>query len=301
MMRRLGSIGLAAVLLGVAGLPAGCEWSGGSSGSSNTSRGAGTTLNISGFYTGLNGGGKAVDTSRGNVQNFTVNQNGNRLDVIDNQGSRYQGTVGSPDVSTLATRGGTIPASTQVMQFQVNWRGTDGVAAQDIQFVGVIDVVTVTDVVSRESGSSSSSSQSASDSRTTSGSGGREGSSSSSTDTSIEDSSDPGDGVVEDIGDDENIITGAFSFMTGVVVTNINTDFSSEQSQASSAQADRDTSRDVASESERASSSSRVFELTGANVQLRLRGTWVEASGRASTVNALSTGTGGGVVQAAGQ
>lgn len=122
----------------------GCEFSGNSDGF-NTSGGAGVEVNISGFYEGNLSGAKAVNASAGNINNFTLTQAGNRVEIVDNQGSRYVGTVGSPDIN-VSQQAASIPASTQIMQFQVNWQGRDGVSAKDIQFVGVIDVVALSDV-----------------------------------------------------------------------------------------------------------------------------------------------------------
>ena len=131
-------------LLLCAGIFWGCEFSGNSDGF-NTSGGAGVDVNISGFYEGNLSGAKAVNASAGNINNFTLTQAGNRVEVVDNQGSRYVGTVGSPDIN-VSQQAASIPASTQIMQFQVNWQGRDGVSAKDIQFVGVIDVVALLDI-----------------------------------------------------------------------------------------------------------------------------------------------------------
>lgn len=287
-MRRLGFVSLTAFLLAVAGVPTGCEWSGGSSNSFNTSRGAGININISGVYEGLLGGGKAVETSRGNIRSLTLTQAGNRVEVVDNQGSRYRGTVGVPDVRTTATKGGTIPPRTEIMQFQVNWQGTDGVAAKEVQFVGVIDVVTIEQVQSTEQTTSRTVA------RTTNNSSGGSSSSTRRTNNTIttepDDNGNGGGGgsntnIIEDIGDGTNII-GFLNAFVGATTTNAETevDRESESNQSNEEAVDTDDTVET--------TTTRTFSLTAANSQFRLRGTWVEAGGRSGSVSALSPGSG---------
>jgi hypothetical protein len=155
---RLRILVLTVVLVAGAAVFWGCEWSGGNS-DYNTSRGAGADINISGVYSGLLAGGKAVSsTSNGNITSFTLTQTGNRIDVIDNQGSRYSGTIGAPAISSVAAGTAVLPPGWQAVQYQVSWTGKDGVAAVDVQFTGVIDLVTIDRVEATDSSSSSSSS-----------------------------------------------------------------------------------------------------------------------------------------------
>ena len=151
---------LTAALLACAVTFWGCEWSGGSDGSYNTSRGAGANFNLSGVYSGLGGSGRAVSSpSGGNITSFTITQTGNRIDVIDNQGSRYEGSVGTPQISSVPTGTAVLPPGWQAAEFQMTFEGKDGVAGLNIRFVGVIDVVTLTEAQGTTTSSSSSSEQ----------------------------------------------------------------------------------------------------------------------------------------------
>ena len=133
------SVGIAVISL----LSCSCDWSGGSSDDFNTSSGS-TTVNISGFYSGILGSGLAVSrTSGGNISSLTLQQSGNALDVIDSNGQNYKGNVGSPLTLAAPSDLGVIPTGAQVASFQVSWAGKDGVAARDVSFSGVISVVTV--------------------------------------------------------------------------------------------------------------------------------------------------------------
>jgi len=134
--------------LAVAGVVAltGCDWS--SQGTSlNTSQGAGININYSGVYNGTFGGGLAVRrTSKGNILRLVISQSGNRVEVVDNQGSRYEGSVGSPGAVANADSTGSYPAGALIVQSQISFSGRDEVAQKDIEFVGIIHVVSVTDI-----------------------------------------------------------------------------------------------------------------------------------------------------------
>jgi hypothetical protein len=105
------SIPAALLALAVTGL-VGCDWSSNST-SLNTSQGAGVNINFSGVYDGNLAGGKAVDKpTKGNILRLVISQSGNRVEVVDNQGSRYEGTVGSPGVvSQPDSSSGRIPSA----------------------------------------------------------------------------------------------------------------------------------------------------------------------------------------------
>ncbi|MCZ7591215.1 MAG: hypothetical protein M5U15_03255 [Kiritimatiellae bacterium] len=100
---------LVASLVGVGLLVGtGCDWSSGGD-SLNTSQGAGVNINFSGVYNG-NIGGRAVDrTSAGNISHLTIRQSGNRIEVVDSQGSHYSGSVGAPGVVSQPTGDGGYP------------------------------------------------------------------------------------------------------------------------------------------------------------------------------------------------
>lgn len=126
-------------------LVSGCDWST-NGGSLNTSQGAGININFSGVYNG-NISGRAVDrTSAGTIASLTIRQTGNRVEVVDSQGSRYEGAVGSPGIVSQAGSAGRFPAGAELVQAQISWAGKDGVAQRDVEFVGIIHAVSVEDV-----------------------------------------------------------------------------------------------------------------------------------------------------------
>ncbi|MGA0368360.1 MAG: hypothetical protein ACO3N7_02795 [Kiritimatiellia bacterium] len=121
-----------------------CDWSSGSQESFNTSGGS-NNVNISGFYRGINGGRLVSQTSNGNILSMTIQQSGNRVDVIDNQGSKYQGSIGAPLVSDVVN-GSVLNAGATVASYQISFSGRDGVAGRDINFTGVLTILAVSDI-----------------------------------------------------------------------------------------------------------------------------------------------------------
>jgi hypothetical protein len=138
----------------VAGLAAittltGCDWSSGSQENFNTANQSALT-NVSGFYKGLLGGGRAVaTTSNGSILSLNIQQSGNRVEILDNQGSNYVGSVGSPVLTALPRAD--IPAGAVVSTYQISFAGKDGVSARDIEFTGTITLVAVTDIRGNQS------------------------------------------------------------------------------------------------------------------------------------------------------
>lgn len=124
----------------------GCDFSSGSGDNNFNTRGLASISNVSGVYQARSGGGRVVsNTSNGNITSLNMQQSGNRVEIIDNQGSRYVGTVGNPLL--LVPQGTTtIPDGASVASFQISWEGRDGVSAKDIEFTGQITLVSVTDV-----------------------------------------------------------------------------------------------------------------------------------------------------------
>jgi len=141
-----------------------CDWSSGSQENFNTSGGA-SVVNVSAFYQGLNGSRMVARTSRGNIVSMTIQQSGNRVDVVDNQGSTYTGTIGSPLFSG-DLENGTISAGTSAATYQISFSGRDDVAGKDINFTGILTFVTLTQV-NASSESTTGSSSSSSDTSTT--------------------------------------------------------------------------------------------------------------------------------------
>lgn len=233
----------------------GCDWStGGGTNAFNTSQGAGININFSGFYRGELDGGRAVqDTSSGNIVSFNIAQVGNSLTVVDNQGSTYNGSVGSPGLVSEPV-GGVFPAGAELVQSQVNWSGKDGVSARDIDFVGTIHVVSVIDIVQDIESSSDSSTST----------------DSSSTTTTVLDNNTTQIVIIEVDGTQTTTTTILQRSDTGEIISS-NTSVTSTQS----------------------SSTFDGYQITEANSQYRLEGTWVEVGGKVSPVQARSAGSAG--------
>jgi hypothetical protein len=273
-----------ALLLGVGILVAnsGCDWSsGGGTGSFNTSQGAGVNLNFSGVYRGELSGGKVVDkTSGGNIQTLTISQVGNSLTVIDNQGSRYTGSVGSPGLAALPD--GTIPAGAEFLQSQVNFSGKDGVSARDIEFVGIIHAISVTDIQGKTTVKSSNS---GSTNFNNTGSSSSQGSTTTRTVNNGDTTTTETILTVGSPGDPFYQVT-----TTTVVTEN-----------ATGVELSRNTTTTGNSGSNNSSGSGSVttetttFSITEANTQYRLEGTWIEQGGFTSGVKARSPGSAGSI------
>jgi hypothetical protein len=132
----------------------GCDWTTGGSGYGSGQ----ANVNFSGTYRGNMSGGRAVErTTGGNIVRLVVSQQGSALEVLDNNGSVYRGRIGSVAVVSVPDRtadsfsdsnveANTFGAGTQLAQAQVSWSGQDNVAAKEVQFVGTIHAVAVTDI-----------------------------------------------------------------------------------------------------------------------------------------------------------
>ena len=240
----------------------GCEWSSGGGdgggGSYNTSQGAGINVNFSGVYHGNYSGGKAVEnTSNGNITRLVIQQVGNSITITDNQGSQYSGYVGAPGTANVPGSGGTIGAGAEVMQAQINFSGHDNVAAQHVEFSGIIHVVTVADVTSSESSGSSSS---------------------GTTLTSTETYPDGTNRVVVETWTEGTPTSHYYRVET------VTTKYGGDTENV--------IDRKVETTTKQSTSSS--YTLTEANSQYRLEGTWIETDGGVvSGVDALSAGTSG--------
>lgn len=133
------------------------DWTSGTKANSSSSGKVGD-FNITNVYEGQLSGGRAVSrTSAGRISRFNIQQSGNSLLVIDNQGSRYEGFIGN----ATTQRDNTTPPSRRtgdddddkedsnltslgrlVTTYPVNFRGFDQRANRNIDFAGVIEVVT---------------------------------------------------------------------------------------------------------------------------------------------------------------
>ena len=125
-----------------------CDWDSGSDFNSS----GGFSTNISGFYRGVNDNGvtqagqRAVDrTSNGNILHLTIQQSGNRVDVVDSQGSKYVGSVGSPlNFRDSITQ--QIPAGATISSYQVSFAGKDEVANREVEFTGTVSFTAVSSI-----------------------------------------------------------------------------------------------------------------------------------------------------------
>ena len=148
-MKKALLLSLLASSLVVAVMLTGCEgWTTNDAGF-NSSEGAGATINFSGYYQGVDG--RAVKTtSAGNIVTLTIQQSGNAVEVRDNQGSVYRGSVGSPGAVSPSSASGGYSVGAQLVQAQINFSGHDNVAAKDISFAGVFHAVAIQDIISSE-------------------------------------------------------------------------------------------------------------------------------------------------------
>jgi hypothetical protein len=273
-MKKLSAILSATVVGVILWLGAGCDWSS-SGGSFNTSKGAGININFSGVYYG-NINGRAVDrTSAGTISHLTIRQTGNRVEVIDSQGSRYEGSIGAPDVVAEPRSTGDFPPGAELVQAQISWTGKDGVAQKDVEFVGVIHAVSVEDVKSKSETRVVTDNQSVS--RSTSRSEGRTetfvvNNGTNTTITEITTVNTPGDPFYS-----QTVKTTVIDNRTGAVIS---------RDVQTTGQSQRERTGNTVLETV------NTYTLTEANVQYRLEGTWIEKNSPiVSRVDALSRGT----------
>lgn len=265
-------------------LGTGCDWS--SQGTSlNTSQGAGININYSGVYNGTFGGGLAVRrTSKGNIVRLVINQAGNRIQVVDNQGSRYEGTVGAPGSISSAGADGTYSAGAQLVESQISFSGRDGVAQKDIEFVGIFHAVAVQDVRGTTTSESSGSGTT---------------NATSTTDTDIEEGETTttiNDGVNTTRIDE--LIVGVQGSPGVFIKETITTVTKNETGEVVTRTAESETVT-VNGESNVEGSSvvrTTTYTITEANTQYRLEGTWIEKDSTiVSDVDALSPGASGSI------
>lgn len=268
-----------------------CNWTGGSDSDFNTSRGS-LNINISGVYTGVLGGGRAVSqTSGGAITSLVVQQSGNVLEITDNNGQKYRGSAGSPLSLTSVEQGGTLPVGAQLATFQVNWSGKDGVAAKNINFTGVINLVSVTDIqgdskVVTNTATDNSNTTSTNTRTAQNGSDGTVTINNSSTVTSGSDrtqvvATDPNGGTGTETDNSETIN----STVSDLVNTNV------RDNQTTVTTTNTRDRNNVAT-----TTSQDTYILDNSNVQFRLRGTWIEDGGVVGQVDAVAPGAGGVLV-----
>lgn len=250
---------------------AGCDWTGGgSSDGFNTSQGAGVNINISGVYAGaINGRAVERTSGAGQILSLVISQAGNTVEVRDNQGSHYRGTVGAPGAVAKAT-GGVYPAGAELVQYQINFAGKDEVAAQDVEFVGTLHAISVTDI--RGTASSSTRGSTTTDQQTR-----------TKTETVVDVENDTTtDTITTTIGKPGDPY---YRVTTQVIVT-----------QTSTGDVISNTTTTTGTSSQ-TTTTTREYSISEANTQMRLEGTWIEAGGLSARVDAIGRPAGGAITE----
>lgn len=138
------ALALSIVVLGLVGCES--DWTSGGESGFNTSRGAGVNINFGGVYDGMFSGSKAVQSKSGSpVTRFVITHAGNSIRVIDNNGSQYEGNIGSPG-AVAEPQGGVYPAGAELVQSQVTFSGIDYSSGKKVEFVGIFRAVAVEDI-----------------------------------------------------------------------------------------------------------------------------------------------------------
>lgn len=125
-----------------------CDWESGSQANYNSRV---DNINISGLYQGELSGGRAVSrTSNGAITTLNIQQSGNTVRIVDNQGSRYEGRVSAPDIRSDLSSDSLVTGAT-IVAYQLGFSGRDGVAAREIEFSGNLTLGVVTTIRSSTS------------------------------------------------------------------------------------------------------------------------------------------------------
>ena len=263
-------------LAGLVMFSGGCNWSsGGGASAFNTSGGAGINVNFSGVYNGNYPDGKAVESSSGAaIVRMVLTQTGNSIEIVDNNGNQYKGSAGSPGLAFTPTAANpTIPAGAEVMQAQINFSGKDGSSGHQVQFVGIVHVVTIQDVTATSSSSGSGSTNATSTVTTQP----------TTTTETINDGTNTTTTTTQTIADPNNP---NFSIQTVTVVV-VNDQNGQTISKTS-------TQNSIQSQSTHTGQSvTQTYSITEANSQYRLEGQWLEKGGNTSGVDALSSAASG--------
>lgn len=124
---------------------AGCEWESGDS--FNTSKGAGVFVNFSGVYLPRD----SEFIAGTNVTRLIIRQTGNVIEAYDNNGSRYEGKVGTPEIiSPGGGNTGIYPDGADMVQTHIWFSGRNKDSRKDVNFVGLLRVVAITEIKADE-------------------------------------------------------------------------------------------------------------------------------------------------------
>ncbi|MEM7312165.1 MAG: hypothetical protein AAF497_03340 [Planctomycetota bacterium] len=249
-MRYIKKLGVGICLAGIALLNSSCDFSGGGGGNDfNASQGV--TVNWTGVYFGSLSGGLAVSgTSAGNITRFVLTQSGNTVEVLDDKGNKYVGRIGAPGVvADPDPVSGAFASSALLVQSQIAWEGKDEVAQRDVEFVGVLHIVAVTDI---------------------------QGNSSLNTRNTTRTSQDTSN-------------QNATSTTTGSQTVNVGSGTDNGQEDIDVTEQDISNDSTLSTQNDQ-STQTTTFQVTEANSQFRLQGTWVEQGGGVFNVQADSPG-----------
>lgn len=268
-MKRFAVMLIVSAMAATAVLLTGCEWSsGGSSNGFNTSRGAGVNINWTGVYNGNLGGGKAVANTTGSpVTRLTITQAGNTIQVTDNNGSRYDGTVGAPGAVSEPLADGSYSVGAELASSQISFSGDDYSAGKRVEFVGVLHAVAVDEIQG------------------------------TTTEDTVQDSSVDSDVDVDTttrtqtiVDEDNNTTTVITIIDDGDTQTTITTVTRTDTGEQISRTVSTSDISGQETEAIRTTTTITTFLITEANTQYRLEGTWIEEGGAISGVDALSRG-----------
>jgi len=114
----------------------GCDWSSGGDDASFNTSGESNRINVSGIY-GDPDGDRIVSRSSGAaIRTLTIQQSGNRLEIVDNHGSTYTGSLGTPNLQQDSS-----PAGQNSINNQASFTGHDKAANKEVNFTGVFVAV----------------------------------------------------------------------------------------------------------------------------------------------------------------
>lgn len=142
-----------------------CDWESGTKANSSNSGKVGE-FNLTNVYRGiLDGSMRAVSNpSRGRITSLNLMQSGKSVEIFDNQGSRYSGFVGNgvtQATNTTPPQSGSgtddddggdsntnaISSGRSITTYPLGFSGFDRVANKNVEFSGVIEVVTQSEFI----------------------------------------------------------------------------------------------------------------------------------------------------------
>ena len=121
----------------------------------NTSQGGGININFSGVYRARTAGAPLVpEGDEAAITRLIITQIGNTVEVRDDYNKLYTGYIGSPGVMSPSSSG-SYPAGATMLQAQINFTNN-----KNVDFIGTIRAIAVTDVTSHDTTTTQSGTQS---------------------------------------------------------------------------------------------------------------------------------------------